>query len=167
MSAVTPFVFRHTFSAPRTQVFALYAEPEHVRASLGGDGVEVLKCAMTFEVGGTHHYGTKGPGPGETWGFQRYLAIAAGERIELLQSFSAAEGGIAPHPMAPTWPLVTHSTTTFEDTAEGHTLVTVTWVPHEADAAALATFDAAREGMGHGFGALYTKLDAYLATLAS
>lgn len=166
MSTITPFVFRHTFAAPRAQVFALYAEPAHVRASLGGEGIEVLKSAMTFEVGGTHHYGSRGPGPAETWGMQRYLAIVPGERIELLQSFSTAEGGIAPHPMAPTWPLVTHATTTFEDTPEGHTLVTVTWVPHEADATALATFDAAHGGMTHGFGALFAKLDAYLATLA-
>ena len=163
--AVDPFVMTHTFLAPRDRVWALYSEPAHVEASLRGEGVEVLRSAMRFEVGGTHHYGTRGPGPAELWGLQRYLAIVPRERIELVQAFSTAEGGVAPHPMAPTWPREMTAVTVFEDTADGHTRVTVSWEPREADDAAVATFDAARAGMTQGFASLFAKLDAYLATL--
>lgn len=162
---VAPFVVTHTFAAPRARVYALYSEPRHIAASLSGEGTTLLRSEVRFEVGGTHHYGTRGPGDVEMWGLQRYLAIVPGERIELLQSFANAQGDVAPHPMVPTWPLAMHATTTFADTPEGHTLVTVTWVPHEADVAAESTFDAAREGMKHGFGAMLAKFDAYLASL--
>ena len=101
----------------------------------------------------------------QMWGKQTYLDIVPHEKIVHLQSFSNPEGGLGTHPLAPTWPAYMHVTTTFEDAPQASTLVTISWVPHESDALACQTFDAARAGMATGFAGTFVKLDAYLQTL--
>jgi hypothetical protein len=59
-----------------------------------------------------------------------------------------------------------HVTATYADSAGG-TIYTISWQPHESDAAGIATFDGARAGMQAGFAGTFAKLDAYLDQLQS
>ena len=58
-----------------------------------------------------------------------------------------------------------HVTASYEESAHGSTMYSITWQPHESDAQAIATFDSAREGMNMGFAGTFSKLDAYLRKL--
>lgn len=165
MSAIAPFVISHTFAAPVATVYRAHSEAEHLGRWMSPPGARVLRSEMDFRVGGRNHYGLEGPDGQQTWGLQRYLEIVPGERIVLLQAFSDADGGLARHPMAPTWPLELHATTTFEALGEAQTRLTISWHPHEADADGIATFDGARAGMAQGFAGTFAALEAYLANL--
>ncbi|MEY4734198.1 MAG: hypothetical protein RLZZ464_2264 [Pseudomonadota bacterium] len=167
MSSIAPFVISRVFQAPRHLLFAVNTQPEHLAQWLSPEGFHNIHTDMDFRVGGRYHYGIQGPGGMEMWGKQDFLDIALNERLVLIQSFSNREGGLGTHPMAPTWPKYMHVTTTFEDAANGCTLVIITWLPHESDAIGVQTFDAARAGMEMGFGGTFVKLEAYLQKLQS
>jgi uncharacterized protein YndB with AHSA1/START domain len=160
-----PFTTSHEVDAPRALVYAVHTEPEHLAHWMGPDGFRGIHTAMDFREGGSHHYGIEGPGGMQMWGKQVFREIEPGRKLVYLQSFSDQEGGLTRHPMAPTWPLEMLATTSFEDAGPNRTRITISWVPHEADATANATFDAARAGMEGGFGGMWPKLDAYLAQL--
>lgn len=166
MTTVEPFSISRVFDAPRKLVYQANIDPAHLSKWMGAAGYEPIFSAMDFRVGGSYHYGLRAPDGSTMWGKQVYREIVPDERLVLLQSFSDEHGGLARHPMAPTWPLQMLSTTTFEDAPGGKTKMTVSWAPYEADDAANATFDAARAGMKQGFGGTFAKLDAHLAATA-
>ncbi|HXC64427.1 MAG TPA: SRPBCC domain-containing protein, partial [bacterium] len=86
-------------------------------------------------------------------------------KLVYIQSFSDKDGGITRHPLSATWPLEMLATTAFEDLGPGKTKMTVTWMPYNADAAAIATFDGARPSMHQGFEGMFVSLEKYLAAL--
>ena len=162
---IQPFTTTRELAAPRALVYRVFTEPEHLLHWMGAEGFRSIHSAMDFRVGGTHHYGLEGPGGHQMWGKQVFREIEPERRTVHIQSFSDCEGGLARHPLAPTWPLEMLAATDFEDAGPDRTRVTITWLPHDADAAALATFDGARAGMEQGFAGMWSKLEAYLATL--
>lgn len=164
MSTTAPFVISRTFKAPRKLVWEVYSEQKHQAPLLGDKGSTHVYSKLDFRVGGTHHYAMDAGG-GQLWGMQKYLEIVPLEKIVLIQSFSDKDGGITRHPAAATWPAEMLATTVLEDAGPGECKVTVTWAPYNSDEAGNATFDAAREGMSGGFGALFTKMDAYFAEI--
>ena len=165
MTLVAPFSISRVLKAPRALVYEVNIKPEHLTHWMGADGFTGIHSSMDFRVGGVHHYGLRAPDGSEMWGKQVYREIVPNEKLVYLQAFSDRDGNLTRHPMAPTWPLEMLATTTFEDAGLGETKVTITWEPYDSDAAGNATFDAAREGMVHGFGGTFAKLDAYLASL--
>lgn len=163
MSSTAPFSVTRILNAPRPLVFLAWTDVAHLMKWMGPAGSTVLKADLDLRPGGSYHYGLKNPDGSTMWGKQVYLEITPPEKLIYLQSFSDPSGGLVRHPMAPSWPLQMLSTTTFEDLGDGTTRVVVTWVPHQADAAAEATFDGARGGMQHGFAGMFATLDAHLA----
>ena len=160
---VAPFSIWREFDAPRDLVWEVNTRSEHLGRWMGPPGSTVIATRMDFRVGGRHHYGYRDPSGTEMWGVQQYRVIEPTTRLELLQSFSDRDGNLAAHPMAPTWPRQMLSTMTFEDLGGRRTRMTVTWQPWQPDATETATFDAARDGMRHGFGGMFATLDGYLA----
>jgi len=165
MPDLAPFTISRVLNAPRELVYQVHTEVKHLAQWMSPQGFESIKAAQDFRVGGTHHYGLKGPGGMEMWGKQVYLEIVPNEKIVLLQSFSDKDGGLGRHPMAATWPLEMLTTTTFEDLGGGKCKVTVTFLPYKSDDAGRAAFDGARPGMTGGFEGTFRKLEGYLATL--
>lgn len=161
---VQPFTTSREFDAPRALVYEVHSQPAHLSQWTGPDGFTTIHSAMDFRPGGTHHYGMEGGGH-QMWGKQVYREIVPNERIVHVQSFSDKDGGLAHHPMAPSWPQEMLATTSFEDAGPGRTRVTVTWLPWNSDDAGHATFDAARAGMEQGFSGMWDKLKAYLEGL--
>lgn len=162
---VAPFSISREFDAPVELMFELYSKVEHLSKWLSPSGFETVKADLDFTPGGSYHYGIKGPGGMEMWGMQRFLEIVPNERIVLIQSFSNPEGGMGRHPMDPNWPLEMYAVTAFEALGPKRTRVTVTWRPHDSDAAGEAAFDNARGGMTGGFTGTFDKLAAYAAEL--
>ncbi len=166
MTQAAPFSISRVFAAPRSLVYEVHTKPEHLAQWMGPAGFETIKYALDFRVGGQYHYGIRGPNGMEMWGCQRYQEIVPEERLVYVQSFSTPEGGLARHPMSPTWPLEMLATITFEHAGPGKTRVTVSWHPHNSDDEGNATFDGARAGMTGGFTGTFTRLEEYLAALA-
>jgi uncharacterized protein YndB with AHSA1/START domain len=165
MSTAAPYTFVRVFKAPRALVFEVFTQPHHLAQWLSPTGFHNMHADMDLRVGGRYHYGIEGPNGMQMWGKQLFLDIVPGEKLVYLQCFSDKDGGLSRHPMAPTWPAYMHVTVTFSDTAEGHTLVNLSWHPHESDEIGNQTFDAARPSMEAGWGGTFVKLDAYLSQL--
>jgi uncharacterized protein YndB with AHSA1/START domain len=119
---------------------------------------------LELHPGGLFHYCLTTPDQNQMWGKWTFREIDPPNRLVLISSFSDANGGITRHPMSAGWPLETLSTTTF--TAQGNkTLLTIEWAPHNASAEECAVFDAALDGMTHGWTGTFEQLDAYLAKI--
>jgi len=163
MTPAAPFSISREFKAPLALVFATHTKPEHLEKWLSPEGFTTIHAQMDFIPGGQYHYGMEGPGGIQMWGKQVYREIIPNQKIVYIQSFSDKDGGLTRHPMSATWPLQMLGTTTFEAVDETTTRVTISWQPYEANEIENATFDSARDGMTHGFGGSFAKLEAYLA----
>lgn len=156
------FGITHVLDAPRERVWEAFTDPERMKEWWGPKGFSVIASAMDLRPGGTYHYGMSSPNGAAMWGKFVYREVVAPERIVLVSSFSDEAGGIARHPMSPTWPLETLSTFRFADEG-GRTALTVTWTPLEADEAERETFAGAQDGMRAGWTGTLDRLAAYLA----
>jgi uncharacterized protein YndB with AHSA1/START domain len=96
------------------------------------------------------------------WGKWIFREVAAPARLVLISSFSDAQGGITSHPLAPTWPRETLSTTTFTE-QDGKTVVEIRWQVWNGSEEEHRTFDAAHAGMTQGWTGTFEQLAAYLA----
>ncbi|RJX37781.1 SRPBCC domain-containing protein [Paenibacillus pinisoli] len=89
------------FNAPRSLVFQVYSDAEHIKQWWGPRGWEVTVCNLDFRPGGIWHYCMKcidrnqGDFFGmESWGKAIYSTIVQDEKIEYTDYFSDAEGNV-------------------------------------------------------------------------
>jgi uncharacterized protein YndB with AHSA1/START domain len=165
MPQVAPFSISRVLDAPQALVFQVNTDPDHLANWLSPEGFRTIHAAMDFRVGGSYHYGLEGPGGMQMWGKQTFREIVPNEKLVYVQSFSNKDGGLTRHPMSPDWPMEMLATQTFEALEGGKTRVTISWAPHNSDAAGEAAFEAGRPGMNQGFGGTLAKLEEYLAKL--
>lgn len=161
-SPVREFVIARTFAANRDRVWRAWTEIDQLEQWFGPKGVTTVAAKREFKPGGIFHYCMKTPDGKEMWGRSVYREIVPPERLVWVNSFSNPEGGVTRHPFSGTWPLEMLTTVTLSET-DGKTTVTVEWLPLNATAAELATFDGAREGMKGGWTGTFDQLAAYLA----
>lgn len=162
--ATKPFVLSRVFNAPRDLVWKAWTDAEHLKKWFGPKGTTLPTAKMDFRVGGTYHYCLRMPNGGDTWGKWTFRDIKAPERIVLISCFSDANGGATRHPIAPTWPLETLSTTTLSESG-GKTTLTLNWEPYNASEEERKTFDGAHDSMNQGWGGTMEQLDTYLREL--
>lgn len=163
-SVTPPFVLTRLFDAPRELVFAAFTQIEHLARWMSPKGMEPVPGTLDLREGGFYHYGMKAPDGSISWGKWTFREIVAPERLVTVVQFSDAQGGVTRHPWAPTWPLYTLSTATFEDQA-GKTLLTLDWRALNASETEAQTFNAAHAGMTQGWGGTMDALAAYLAEI--
>ncbi len=155
------FVIARTFDVPRDRVWKAFTDPERMRHWWGPAGFAVKVSAMDLRPGGVYHYCLQSPDGKDMWGKFVYREIAAPERIAFVASFSDEQGGVARHPMSPTWPLEMLSTFIFDEHA-GKTTFTVKWEPLEPTASERKTFDEGHSSMRQGWTGTLDKLNEYL-----
>ena len=161
-TAERPFIIARTFDAPRELVWKAWTERERLMQWFGPKGSTMPEAKMDFRPGGTCHSCLRSPDGREMWG---NLSTAKSWRPNgwfTVQHFSDRDGGIARHPMSPTWPLQMLTTVTFAE-QNGKTLLTVRWVPLNPTDAERQTFDSAHDGMKQGWGGTFEQLADYLA----
>jgi uncharacterized protein YndB with AHSA1/START domain len=157
------FVISRSFAAPRDLVWSAFTEADRLKQWFGPKGFSREKSKLDFRVGGMHHYLLKAPDGTLMWGKWVFREIDPKDRIVAISGFSDEHGGVTVHPMAPTWPRHMLSTFIFEDDGPGKTRLTVRWVPYEANAEEIATFEAGRPSMTQGWTGTMELLEAYLA----
>jgi uncharacterized protein YndB with AHSA1/START domain len=165
VAAGSDFVLSRVFDAPRDMVWKCFTDPEHMQHWWGPKGVTVVASKMDLRPGGTHHYGMKAPDGSVMWGRMVYREIVPPSKLVFVNSFSDEKGGLARHPMAPTWPLEMLSVFTFEEQPGGKTKFTLRWSPLNATAAEQQTFDAGHASMTGGWNGSLEQLEAYLAKI--
>jgi len=158
---VKPFVISREFDAPRELVWNAWTESERIKQWWGPKGAVVEYSKLDFRVGGMLHYCMRFAEQ-EIWGKKVYRDITKPERIVFVNSFSDKSGGTTHHPMSPTWPLEMLTTVTFNEHG-GKTTVTIEWIPINASAAELKTFDEGRDSMNQGWSGTLGQLAEYLA----
>jgi uncharacterized protein YndB with AHSA1/START domain len=160
------FVVSRVFDAPRELVWKAWTEAERLKEWFGPKGVTIPTVNMDLRPGGVCHYAMRMPNGQEMWGKWTFREIVVPERLVLVSSFSDANGGITRHPMVPTWPLETLSTTTFAEEG-GKTTLTITWSPYNATDAERETFGSSHTNMTQGWAGTMEQLTAYLANAQS
>ena len=100
------------------------------------------------------------------WGKWTFLEIDPPAKLVVVNSFSDAVGGVTRHPMSPTWPRETLSTTTFAEHA-GRTTLTLRWAPYHPTDEEQRTFDGAFGSMNQGWKGTMDQLETYLAGLTA
>ena len=102
---VKEFVISRVFDAPRELVFKVWTEPEHIAKWFGPKGVSIKSAKMDLRPGGSLLTCMGTPDGREMWGKWVFREIAPPEKLVYINSFSDEKGGLARHPMSPTWPL--------------------------------------------------------------
>lgn len=149
------------FNAPRSLVFQVYSDAEHIKQWWGPRGWEVTACNLDFRPGGIWHYCMKcidrnqGDFYGmESWGKGIYSAIVQNEKIEYTDYFSDAEGNV-PEDMP-----ASDITLIFEEQDGRTKLITIArYVSAEALQTVLDM------GMEHGFSETMDRLEEHLESV--
>ena len=148
MSDLPIYDLERVFDAPRELVWKTWTEPE-LFARWYGPNVETIIHRLELNPGGL---GLVEMRMGDDSFYQRleYTDVIPPERLVCLMSHSDSDWNIIPFPMMADWPRILLTTVTFEEEGSG-TRMRLTWVPHEASEAEIASFGAAMEGMGKGW----------------
>jgi uncharacterized glyoxalase superfamily protein PhnB/uncharacterized protein YndB with AHSA1/START domain len=157
------FVISRVFDAPRELVWQAFTDAKRLKEWWGPKGVKVIHSKMDLKPGGSYHYAFNTPDGSTIWGKFQFREIVPRERLVFISSFSDEDGGLTRHPMAPSWPMLMHSTFTFEDEPGGKTRVTIRWQAYQAAPEEQATFDAGHDSMRQGWGGSLDVLTEYLA----
>jgi len=158
------FLISRTFDAPRDMVWAAWTETDQLMKWFGPKGSTMTHAKNDLRPGGTFHYAMQFAGS-EIWGKWVYREIVPPERLVLVSSFSDADGNVTTHPMSPTWPLETLSTTTLTEEG-GKTTVTIEWRPLNATEEQRKTFSEGKSSMNQGWSGTFEQLENYLARTA-
>lgn len=162
-AASKDFVITRVFDAPRELVWQAFTDAKRLREWWGPKGVKVVHSKMDLKPGGSYHYAFETPDGSTIWGKFQFREIVPRERLVFISSFSDEDGGLTRHPMAPSWPMLLHSTFTFEDEPGGKTKVTIRWQAYQASPEEQSTFDAGHDSMRQGWGGSLEVLTDYLA----
>ncbi|HYA36838.1 MAG TPA: SRPBCC domain-containing protein [Candidatus Methylomirabilis sp.] len=156
------FVISRSFDVPRELMFQLWTDPEHMQHWWGPKGVAVVYSKMDLRPGGFYHYCMRSPDGHDMWGKFFYREVVNPERLVFVNSFSDKNGNVTRHPMHLAWPLEMLSTIIFTEQA-GKTTVTVRWLPLNATAEEIKTFEAGFESMQKGWTGTLDQLAEHLA----
>lgn len=162
---IAPFTVSRIFKAPVALLWAVHTDPGHQANWLSPGNPALYQSRLDFRVGGTHFYGMPAPDGSIMYGIQTFRQIVPLKKVVLVQSFADKDGNVAPYPMAPSWPKEMLSTNTYEDLGNGTARLSVTWLPLNATAEEVATFEGARDGMQGGWDHQFGQIQAYLAGL--
>jgi uncharacterized protein YndB with AHSA1/START domain len=158
------FTISRVFDAPRSLVFKVQTEAEHLARWWGPKGYEMLVAKLDIRPGGLFHYRMRSPEGHEMWGRFVYREIVPPERIVFVNSFSDEKAAIVRAPFAPDWPLEVLNVMTLTEDG-GKTTLTLRGGPINANAAEISRFNSFHDSMAQGFGGTLDQLDAYLKTL--
>ncbi len=154
-------VVSRSFPVSQERLFKACTSVEELKKWFSPAGFDVIKADCDFRPGGTYHYGMKGNGV-EMWGKLFYREIKPFSRIVTDNTFSDEHGGLGKHPMAPTWPQITHSVYDFIPEGPNQTKWQITWTYNGINDVEAETFRAAHAGMNQGWAGTFDKLAAHL-----
>lgn len=163
MTDLPIFFMERKFEAPPALVWRTWTEADLVERWYG-PGVETAIHSFDVTPGGLWINEMR---MGDQSMYQRmeYTEVEAPARLVMLMSNCDAEWNIIDNPMMPEWPRTFLTEITFVPDGDG-TMLTLSWIPHEASDEQNDAFATAMEGMEQGWGAGMSIIDDILAELA-
>lgn len=155
------FVISRTFNAPRSLVWKVHTEVEHLAKWWGPAGFKMVQTKLDLKPGGIFHYGMQAPDGSVMWGKFVYREVVPEERIVFINSFSDENGGTTRHPMAQKWPLEMMNVLTLTE-ENGKTILTLRGSAYNATDEERHTYESNFDSMNQGFSGTFAQLDAYL-----
>lgn len=155
------FVITRNFDTPRATMWTLWTDPEQMKNWLAPKGVKIEYSKVDLQVGGANHTCMSLPDGSKMWGKQVYQEIKKPNRLVYINSFSDEIGGLTRHPLSATWPLELLTTITFTENAN-QTNLKIEWIPVNASADEVRTFDEGRSSMDQGWSGTLDQLQEYL-----
>ena len=163
--SIEGFKITRRFKLPRSRLFELWTQIEHLKNWSGPKGCTVRYPKAELRPGGIVHYAMQTLEMGEMWGMMKYREILPPERLVYEQWFSNEAGEVENHPLAPDWPKAMLTTILFEEVGPQETELTLLWNPLDASLAECAVFEANKPSMSQGWGGSFEVLEEYLKTL--
>ncbi|AZZ35486.1 hypothetical protein CIK05_01275 [Bdellovibrio sp. qaytius] len=163
-SNIKPFSLSREFQASKDLMWQCWTDKNHLEKWSGPKGSKLKNSVHEFKTGATNHYCMTMPDGNESWGLQVYRDIVKPDRVVYVTSFSDSKGNKTRHPMSATWPLEMLTTITLLSLGD-KTRVTIEWMPINASAEEIKTFNDAHDGMKMGWGGSLDTLETYLKTL--
>ncbi len=158
------FAYSRTLAAPRTLVWKVWSEAEHLARWFGPKGFTISVARLDFRVGGMFHYCMQGADGGRMWGRFIFREIVAPERIVWVNSFSDESGALVKPPFDDPWPREMLTTVTFTE-HDGRTIVSLKSTALHATDAEQKTFDDNHDSMNQGWAGTFDRLESHLAGL--
>lgn len=162
MTDLPTYVLERTFDAPRELVWKAWTDPA-LLPRWYGPNAETIIHSLDMKPGGLWLVEMRWGGKSH---YQRveYSEVTPPERLVWLHSSSDEAWNVIPSPMMEDWPRVLLTTVTFEEDGD-RTKLRLTWIPHQATEAEIASFAAAIDRMGKGWDAGMEVLAELLAEL--
>jgi uncharacterized protein YndB with AHSA1/START domain len=156
------FEITREFDAPRDLVWKAWTEPARLAEWMGPKGSSKGRVlSHELRPGGVLHSAYVFNGH-EIWGKYVYREVVPVSRLVWVQSFSDEHGGLARHPMAPTWPLEMLTTVLLDDLGR-RTRLTLRWEPINATEDERRIFRDAKPSMHGGWTGSFDALAEHLA----
>jgi uncharacterized protein YndB with AHSA1/START domain len=157
------FVIQRTFHSSLNNMFKMWTDPKHFTKWLPPAGFSMEFIKADIKPGSESFYSMSNGAGLTMYGKIQYIEIKSPDRIVYTQQFADADGNLARHPMAPTWPATMLTTVSLVAEDDEHTRVKIEWQPHgDVTKDELETFIAARAGMTGGWTGSFDKLEDYL-----
>jgi len=162
MSDNLELVLTRTLDAPRSLVWKLWTEKEHLERWWGPAGFGMRTARLDFRVGGTFHYAMTPPGSGQAmWGLFVYDEISPETKLVFRSGFADGAGAFARNPFAPVWPLEIRNELSLTEQG-GKTVLTLKGRPHNATPEEERLFAENHANVSQGFAGTFAQLTRYL-----
>jgi uncharacterized protein YndB with AHSA1/START domain len=120
-------VITRTFNAPRTLVWKVWTQPEHLMKWWGPKDYTAPVCKVDLRVGGTYLYCMRSPEGQDFWSTGTFREVVEPERIVSTDSFADEHGNRVPaaHYGMPDLPDELLVTVTFAEQGSNRTILTL------------------------------------------
>lgn len=163
VSSKDVFVIARSFEAPLETVFDMWSTPEHLAAWLPPAGLTMTYQHADIRTGGSARM-TMANDEFAMYIRHEFVSVRRPDHLSYRQMFTAADGSVARHPGAPTWPETTLVSVDFVSEGLAQTRVRVRFeVDGDVTPDELATFTNERGGMTLGWSASFDVLENLLA----
>lgn len=154
-------VIVRTFRAPKTTIWKMLTEAQHLAHWWGPVGMEMKISKLDLQPGGIFHYSMTANGH-TMWGRFTYREIEKPDRLVFISSFSDPQGNIAPDPFfGGKWPREVLNELTLAESA-GTTTITLRGKPIHAAADEITLYNSHFDSMNKGFNGTFDQLEKYL-----
>ncbi len=159
-------VITREFNAPKTLVFKVFTEAEHLQHWWGPVGFKLEVITLDVRAGGKFHYSMKLEDGTEMFGVFNYKEVLTNEKIVFTSGFADKNGNVVRAAFSESFPLEVLNTWTFEE-ENGKTILTLKGAPCNASEDENNFFTAMKDNMNQGFNGTFNQLESYLVKVQS
>lgn len=162
MAETVELVLTRTLDAPRSLVWKLWTEKEHLERWWGPAGFGMRVSRLELRPGGHFHYAMTAPGSDRAmWGKFEYDEVHAEDRLVFRSGFADESGAFVRNPFNAAWPLQIRNELTIAEQG-GKTVLTLKGAPYNSTPEEDKLFAENHANVNQGFAGTFAQLTSYL-----